>query len=124
MSAGAASVVLDPVSFAAAATREPQTRTLTGTIAYGAPDWVYLPLDIPGGVNRLSVTYSYDRPTPPPGYEGNALDIGVFDEGGVTLGATAGFRGWSGGFRDSITISASDATPATCPARSGAAGGT
>ncbi|REF98958.1 hypothetical protein DFJ67_4983 [Asanoa ferruginea] len=115
VSAGAASVVLDPVSFAAAAGPGPQTRTLTGTIAYGAPDWVYIPLDIPGGVNRLSVTYSYDRPTPPPGTEGNALDIGVFDESGHDLGERAGFRGWSGGFRDSFTISASDATPGYLP---------
>ncbi|MEV0718230.1 CehA/McbA family metallohydrolase [Asanoa sp. NPDC050611] len=108
-SAGAASVVLDPVSFASATGPGPRTRTLSGTIEYGAPDWVYVPLDIPAGVNRISVTYSYERPTPPPGYEGNALDIGVFDDDG--------FRGWSGGFRDSFTISASDATPGYLPGR-------
>ncbi|GAA1894011.1 CehA/McbA family metallohydrolase [Asanoa iriomotensis] len=109
VSAGAASVVLDPVSFASATGPGPQTRTLSGTIAYGAPDWVYIPVDVPSGVNRISVTYSYDRPAPPPGYEGNALDIGVFDGDG--------FRGWSGGFRDSFTVSASDATPGYLPGR-------
>src|SRR5262245_54190561 len=94
---GAAAVVLDPVSFAAAAGTGPTTATVSGVIPYGAPDWVYVPVDVPAGVNRLSVTYSYDRPAPPPGYEGNALDIGVFDESGTRLGDAAGFRGWSGG---------------------------
>ena len=70
-----------------------------------------MPVEVPTGVNRLSVRYDYDRPAPPPGYAGNALDIGVFDERGHQLGRRAGFRGWSGGFRDSFTISASDATP-------------
>jgi hypothetical protein len=84
------------------------TRTLTGTIAYGAPDWVYIPLEIPAGVNRLTVSYSYDRPTPPPGQAGNALDIGAF-------GARGEFRGWSGGFRTEYTIANSDATPGYLP---------
>ncbi|SNT58849.1 hypothetical protein SAMN05421812_11178 [Asanoa hainanensis] len=88
------------------------TRTVTGTIPYGAPDWVYLPVEVPAGVNRITVTYRYDRPTPPPGHDGNALDLGVFDERGH---AGAGFRGWSGGARDGFTISASDATPGYLP---------
>lgn len=106
-SAGAAAVVLDPVSFAAAAPGGEQTEIKTGTIAYGAPDWVYLPLRIPAGVNRLTVSYAYDKPAPPPGYVTNALDIGIFDENG--------FRGWSGGFRSGFSISASEATPGYLP---------
>ena len=102
--AGAASVVLDPVSFAEAADGATETRTLTGTIAYGAPDWVYIPLRIPAGVNRLTVSYSYDRPPVPAGTNGNALDIGYFDESGIELGNARGFRGWSGGFRTSFEI--------------------
>jgi hypothetical protein len=113
-SVAGAAVVLEPVSFAYAASGA-QTATLTGHIPYGAPDWVYIPVDVPDGVNRISVKYSYDRPTPPPGYDGNALDIGIFDEDGYQLGNTAGFRGWSGGFRDSFTISAPDATPGYLP---------
>src|SRR5437773_3719910 len=112
--AGTAAVVLDPVSFAYAETGS-QSRTLTGHIPYGAPDWVYIPVEVPDGVNRISVSYDYDRPAPPAGYDGNALDIGVFDEDGFQLGNAAGFRGWSGGFRNSFTISASDATPGYLP---------
>jgi hypothetical protein len=112
--AAGAAVVLEPVRFAYAADGD-QTRTLTGTISYGAPDWVYIPIEVPHGVNRISVTYSYDRPTAPAGQAGNALDIGVFDEHGHELGNAAGFRGWSGGFRDRFTISASDATPGYLP---------
>jgi hypothetical protein len=113
--AGAA-VVLDPIGFAYAGPG-PQTATRTGYIPYGAPDWVYLPVEVPPGVNRITVSYSYDRPTPPAGYDGNALDIGIFEAGGYQLGDAAGFRGWSGGFRDTFTISASDATPGYLPGR-------
>jgi predicted metal-dependent phosphoesterase TrpH len=112
-------VFLDPVSFAYAADGD-QTRTLTGTIAYGAPDWVYIPVEVPRGANRISVSYSYDRPTPPAGRNGNALDIGIFDESGHELGDDRGFRGWSGGFRDNFTLSASDATPGYLPGPIGA----
>ena len=111
---GMAAVVLDPVGFAAAASGE-QVRTLTGHIAYGAPGWVYIPVQVPSGANRIAASYSYDRPTPPPGYEGNALDIGIFDENGIGLGDAAGFRGWSGGFRSEFAISASEATPGYLP---------
>ena len=113
--AGVAAVVLDPVDFARADPGVTETRTLSGTIAYGAPDWVYIPLAVPAGVNRLTVAYGYDRPAPPPGQAGNALDIGVFDESGYELGNAHGFRGWSGGFRTEFTISASDATPGYLP---------
>jgi hypothetical protein len=115
--AGAA-VVLDPVLFrgtAAAAPTGEETRVVTGRLEPGAPDWVYLPVDVPRGVRELSVRYSYDRPTPPPGVPGNALDIGIFDPSGYQLGNAAGFRGWSGGFRDSFTISRSAATPGYLP---------
>src|SRR5262245_37885350 len=114
---GAAAVVLDPISFAEAAAPSSQTATITGHIEYGAPDWVYIPVEVPHGANRISVVYSYERPAPPPGYDGNALDIGIFDENGIELGNAAGFRGWSGGFRDRFTISASDATPGYLPGR-------
>jgi hypothetical protein len=112
--AAGAATVLEPVRFAYAASGD-QTRTLAGLIPYGAPDWVYIPVEVPDGANRISVTYSYDRPAAPAGHAGNALDIGVFDQRGHELGKAAGFRGWSGGFRNSFTISASDATPGYLP---------
>ncbi|MET7396103.1 CehA/McbA family metallohydrolase [Dactylosporangium sp. NPDC005572] len=113
-------VTLDPVAFEAAAAPAPegdsvQTRTISGRIEYGAPDWVYVPLEIPAGVNRITVSYSYDRPAAPPGQNGNALDIGLFDQNGIELGDSRGFRGWSGGFRTEFTVSASDATPGYLP---------
>jgi len=89
--AGVAAVVRDPLEFAYADAGD-KAHTLSGHIVYGAPDWVYVPVRVPAGVNRITVSYSYDKPAPPPGYDGNALDIGVFDEGGIELGNAAGFR--------------------------------
>jgi hypothetical protein len=133
LTAAAAGIVLEPLRFERpdgrrdnsgaqdrSGAHDPATRTLSGTIAYGAPDWVYLPLVIPAGVNRITVSYGYDRPAPPAGQAGNALDIGVFDENGIELGSARGFRGWSGGFRTEFTISASDATPGYLPGPIGA----
>ncbi|NGO71616.1 CehA/McbA family metallohydrolase [Streptomyces boncukensis] len=86
------------------------SRTVTGHLATGAPDFVYLPVRVPRGVREIAVSYRYDKPDVPDGTPGNALDIGIFDERGTALGGR-GFRGWSGGFRDAFTISAEKATP-------------
>jgi hypothetical protein len=110
-----AAAVLEPLAFTAAAPGAERTRTLTGQIPYGAPDWLYVPVEVPPAVNRLSVRYDYDRPIPPAGFAGNALDMGVFDQRGYGQRRQVGFRGWSGGFRDSFTISASEATPGYLP---------
>jgi hypothetical protein len=109
------SVTLDPVVFRPVAGQAEQTQTITGTFPRGARDWVYLPVEIPAGVREIAVDYSYDRPTVPPGERGNSLDIGIFDDAGIGLGNARGFRGWSGGFRTSFAISASDATPGYLP---------
>lgn len=84
-----------------------ETHVLEGRMAAGAPDWVYLPIEVPDGVAELSVRYSYDRPEPPAGLHGNALDVGIFDPDG--------FRGWSGGARDSFRLGRADATPGYVP---------
>jgi predicted metal-dependent phosphoesterase TrpH len=107
-------VVVDPLSFAYAAGGA-QTRTISGRIGYGEADWVYIPVVVPQGVRQIAVSYTYDRPTPPPGALGNALDIGIFDESGYRLGDPSGFRGWSGGFRTSFAISRAEATPGYLP---------
>ena len=88
-----------------------RSKTVTGTFTPDIPDWYYLPVDVPRGVNRIDVVYSYERPTVPAGTRGNALDIGMFGPEGHELGNERGFRGWSGGFRDRFSISASEATP-------------
>lgn len=118
---GAAALTLAPVTFtrARAATRTPGapadvTRVVTGHLETGAADFVYLPLEIPKGVQKIAVEYSYDKPSVPAGTSGNSCDIGVFDQRGTKLGGK-GFRGWSGGFRTSFEISAGEATPGYLP---------
>jgi hypothetical protein len=109
------SVTLDPVVFAPVAGQTEQTQTVAGAFPRGARDWVYLPIEVPAGVREIAVDYQYDRPTVAAGERGNALDIGIFDSSGIGLGNARGFRGWSGGFRTSFAISASDATPGYLP---------
>jgi predicted metal-dependent phosphoesterase TrpH len=86
-----------------------ETKVLTGHIATEQPDWVYVPFDVPPGTNRVDVSYDYNH------VDGNALDIGLFDQDGTGLGDQRGFEGWSGGARTSFTVSASDATPGYRP---------
>ncbi|QKW07165.1 CehA/McbA family metallohydrolase [Streptomyces sp. NA04227] len=115
-SSAAAALTLGTVSFADAAedgtpaAGTKQTRTVKGTLPTGAPDFVYLPVEIPRGVRELHVAYTYQKPTVPAGTQGNALDIGLFDERGTALGGE-GFRGWSGGARTEFFVRADDATP-------------
>ena len=115
--ASAASVLtLSSVSFARAATGSEQAETVRGELSPGAPDYVYLPVEVPQGVREITVSYTFDEPEVPEGVQGNALDIGIFDERGRGTGAGgSGFRGWSGGFRDTFTISAESATPGYLP---------
>ncbi|SPE56121.1 Histidinol phosphatase of the PHP family protein [Streptomyces netropsis] len=116
--AGAAGVLtLDGVTFAHAdgpggtgGSPASETRKVTGRLPTGAPDFVHLPVEVPRGVREIAVSYTYDRPVVPAGVQGNACDIGIFDERGTELGGP-GFRGWSGGARTEFAISAERATP-------------
>ncbi|MFB7085565.1 CehA/McbA family metallohydrolase [Streptomyces sp. NPDC056296] len=113
----AAALTLGSVSFASAAgrnSRNQQTRTVRGTLPPGSPDFVYVPVEVPTGVREIKVAYTYDRPTVPAGTQGNALDIGLFDERGTDLGGR-GFRGWSGGARTEFFVRADEATPGYIP---------
>ncbi|GAA2918394.1 CehA/McbA family metallohydrolase [Streptomyces thioluteus] len=94
----------------AAGSDSDEVRRITGRLPAVAPDYVYLPVEVPRGVREIAVSYTYDRPAVPAGVPGNACDIGVFDERGTVLGG-AGFRGWSGGARTEFSISAERATP-------------
>lgn len=87
-----------------------QSRVVTGHLPAGAADFVHLPVEVPRGVRQIAVSYSYDRPAVPPGTQGNACDIGIFDQHGTDVGG-CGFRGWSGGARTEFAISAEVATP-------------
>ncbi|WP_255950136.1 CehA/McbA family metallohydrolase [Streptomyces odontomachi] len=111
----AAALTLGTVSFARAAdgaapASGQETRTVKGTLPPGAPDFVYLPVEVPSGVHEIHVAYTYEKPSVPAGTQGNALDIGIFDERGTALGG-AGFRGWSGGARTEFFVRADEATP-------------
>jgi hypothetical protein len=112
--AGAAAITLTPVEFASAAPGDSAARTITGHLDADAADFVYLPVTVPDGVASIAVDYTYDQPAVPSGSVGNACDIGMFDERGTRLGGR-GFRGWSGGFRTSFSISESEATPGYLP---------
>ncbi|MDG9702697.1 CehA/McbA family metallohydrolase [Streptomyces sp. DH37] len=112
--AGAASALtLQTVTFTHAGEGEEggeETRTVRGRLPTGAPDFVYLPVEVPRGVREIAVSYTYDKPPVPSGTPGNALDIGIFDERGTASGGR-GFRGWSGGFRTEFAVGAHRATP-------------
>ncbi|MGW3846414.1 CehA/McbA family metallohydrolase [Streptomyces fagopyri] len=114
----AAALTLGSVTFAsgAGAAGRTETRTVSGTLPVGAPDFVYVPVEVPHGVREIHVAYTYDRPPVPAGTAGNALDIGLFDERGTELGGE-GFRGWSGGARAEFFVRADDATPGYLPGR-------
>ncbi|MFJ3893023.1 MULTISPECIES: CehA/McbA family metallohydrolase [unclassified Streptomyces] len=115
---GAAALTLGSVTFAsgtaAAADGYQESRTVRGILPTGSPDYVYVPVEVPAGVRELKVAYTYDRPAVPAGTQGNALDIGIFDQRGTDLGGR-GFRGWSGGARTEFFLRADDATPGYLP---------
>jgi hypothetical protein len=78
--------------------------THTGTFSIDdrlAAPWQYLPVEVPPGTGALRVTLNYPRDT------SAVLDLGCFDP--------AGFRGWSGGARDSFVIAEFGATPGYLP---------
>ncbi|MFF2960604.1 CehA/McbA family metallohydrolase [Streptomyces sp. NPDC057963] len=109
----ATALTLGTVSFADAATGDgapDRTRTVRGTLPAGSPDYVYLPVEVPRGVREIAVSYTYGKTPVPAGTQGNALDIGIFDERGTQLGGR-GFRGWSGGARTAFFVRADEATP-------------
>jgi hypothetical protein len=61
----------------------------------------YLPVDVPPGAQRLTVSLAYDRAA-------GVLDLGC-------LAPDGGFRGWSGGARSTFTIGVDWATPGYLP---------
>ncbi|WP_327403316.1 CehA/McbA family metallohydrolase [Streptomyces sp. NBC_01288] len=113
-----AALTLGSVTFASGAATPAsgaqETRTVRGTLPTGSPDYVYVPVEVPTGVAEIKVAYTYDRPSVPAGTQGNALDIGIFDQHGTDLGGR-GFRGWSGGARTEFFLRVDDATPGYLP---------
>jgi hypothetical protein len=60
-----------------------------------------VPFTVPAGVERITVRLTYDKA------EKTVVDLGIWDP--------QRFRGWSGGTRDRMTVSATDATPGYLP---------
>jgi hypothetical protein len=90
------------------------TLSFGGRFRFGIDQWAYVPFDVPLGVCRISVYTSHDR-LPLCGLARNVLDLGIFGPAGHEAGNANGFRGWSGGARESFTLSATDATPGYLP---------
>lgn len=67
--------------------------------------WHYLPVEVPPGSCGFRVELEYDR-------NGAVLDLGCL--------GPSGFRGWSGGARESFVITADTATPGYLPGEVGA----
>lgn len=83
----------------ASAAQHPIKLQLTGHIDQSqVMSFVYVPFDVPAGVTSIYVLQSYSNKG-----NGNALDLGCFDQCGTHLAdamnGTTGWRGWSGGFR-------------------------
>jgi hypothetical protein len=90
------------------------TLAFNGRFRPGIDQWAYVPFDVPAGVRRISVDTTHDRFSLF-GLARNVLDLGIFGPAGHDIGNADGFRGWSGGARESFTLSATDATPGYLP---------
>jgi hypothetical protein len=111
-------VILGAVLVAAAAApphgraADPARRVVK--VHYTPPDraagrYQYVPFEVPAGTTRLTVSYAYDRAG-----GANVVDLGLYEPGPLDLGSAA-FRGWSGGARESATLTATEATPGYWP---------
>lgn len=69
----------------------------------------YVPVDVPERTTRLYVSYTYDKL----GGQ-NVVDLGLFEPGPLDFGQ-ARCRGWTGGERSEVTVTAGSATPGYWP---------
>jgi len=89
----------------------PAQTTLEKTVSVPQPQekdsrYFYVPFDVPRNAKSLTISYEYDKKG-----GANVLDLGVFDTRfDVAETNTKGFRGWSGGRRNTIFISENEAT--------------
>lgn len=67
--------------------------------------YFYIPFDVPAGTTRIDVTLAY------PKAEDCVIDLGAFDPRDTGYPTAEGFRGWSGGARETFFIATDDATP-------------
>ena len=67
--------------------------------------YYYIPVEVPAGTTRIDVAMRY------PKAEDCVIDLGMFDPRMTAFPSREGFRGWSGGARDSFFVATDDATP-------------
>jgi hypothetical protein len=70
-----------------------------------ANPYFYIPYEVPAGTTRIDVTLAYTKA------EDCVIDLGAFDPRDTGYPTKDGFRGWSGGARESYFIATDDATP-------------
>lgn len=70
-----------------------------------ANPYFYVPFDVPEGTTRIDVRLDYRKAAD------CIIDLGAFDPRDTGYPTEQGFRGWSGGARDSYFIATDDATP-------------
>ncbi|MFG2638717.1 CehA/McbA family metallohydrolase [Streptomyces sp. NPDC048362] len=83
------------------------TTVYPGSSSFGFDQWASVQFTVPAGVNRITVSRTFDAYDGLPGIMADVLDIGLY--------GPSGFRGWSGGARSDFTVSAADATPGYLP---------
>jgi hypothetical protein len=71
--------------------------------------YVQIPFEVAAGTTRIDIELKYDRANGE-----NVVDLGLLEPGTYELGTRA-FRGWTGGERSAIFVSAVDATPGYWP---------
>ncbi len=107
---GALSTTVEPAT--AAGKGRVVTKVFEGEFTSSATaDWHYLPFKVPRGVRKIHVSYEHNPTDTGIGLSYNVVDIGIFDSSGHGLGASEGFRGWSGGARKEFQIETGRATP-------------
>jgi hypothetical protein len=76
-----------------------------------------LPFDVPEGIVRIEVAYSFSKDEPGGVLKeaGNILDIGLFDSRGSAFLTAGGFRGWSGSAVRQFFVGRQEATPGYLP---------
>lgn len=74
-----------------------------------ASPWLHVPLDISCDTNALTIALSYAK-TP-----NSVIDLGLLDTEASPFPTRTGFRGWSGGARNIVSITPDTATPGYVP---------
>ena len=86
----------------------PTTNAVSVTVPrsrQAADPYLQVAFDVPPGTTRIDLTLTYRKA------DDCIIDLGLFDPAAGPFPSPAGFRGWSGGARDSVFVATDDATP-------------